>query len=189
MPGSMPGPGLSTGRSQDPFADRYDQPSLLGQRNKFCWSNKATFWVPPAHESFCTCDHAVLERRNRLEIKLELFPLGGPSQVRLQLQARHCAGTHTNVKPFITRLAPRLGTMHRHVRIVQDVLGSLTRCPFQGDSNAGGKKHLLPTKVERCRQYFLDALGHSCGVADALHIVQENRELVSCKTRDRGSRA
>src|SRR5207249_10995313 len=95
----------------------------------------------------------------------------------------------SSVKPLLTRLAPRLGTIHRHVRIVQDVVGFLTRCPFQGDSNAGGKKHFLTTKVERCLQYFLDPLGHSCGVADPLHIVQENRELVSSKSPDRGTRA
>src|SRR5579875_3553943 len=47
-----PALGILTGAPQDPFAQRYDEPSLLGQSDEFFRLEQALRLVPPAHQSF-----------------------------------------------------------------------------------------------------------------------------------------
>src|SRR5713226_10096723 len=59
MPRSAPSLGLGTGRSQDPLADGNYKSGFFGHGDEFCRQEKVTLWVLPAHESFCTGDHAI----------------------------------------------------------------------------------------------------------------------------------
>ena len=67
-----PGCCFGAGLPQDPFTDRHDQASILGQRNEFGRQNLAELRMVPAQESFKAADFVTLEVDQRLVVEFEL---------------------------------------------------------------------------------------------------------------------
>ena len=79
---------------QDEQAEVDDKAGLLRHRDEFARRQAAELGVVPPHQRLESRDGAVLEPDDRLEQDLELVPLDGPAQIRLERQAVRPVAAH-----------------------------------------------------------------------------------------------
>ncbi len=108
LPASLP---------QIPPAQFAYQASFLSNGDKILWPEQAARWMLPPQQSLKAHNLSGNEFDDRLIEIAEFFPFEGVTQIRLQLQSRHHAGSHIRVKHLITGFAQRLGPIHCRVGI------------------------------------------------------------------------
>src|SRR5438105_14288558 len=89
----------------------------------------------------------------------------------------------------MARSAERLGTIHRDIRIAQEVFWLLIPRRTQGDADAGSGAHVVPVQPERLRQARVETLGKVDRVADVRDLLEQDRKLIATQTRHGIARA
>ena len=94
---------------------------------------------------------------------------------------------HARVEHHVARLAQRLRSVHRGVRIAQEVFWAVVLGRADGDADAGAGEDLLTLDIEGRLQLLLDPLRNPHSVVDLLDALEEDRELVAAHVGDRGA--
>ena len=85
---------LRAGGAQDPFADRDDQPGVLGDRDEPVGGHEAVGRMFPAYQRLGTADAPRRNVDDRLVMQGELIARQGVAQVQLERSPQPCLGIH-----------------------------------------------------------------------------------------------
>ena len=116
--GVFPHLALLAGRAQDPFADGYDQTSVLCQRNKVCRCNASQRFAVPADQCFHADKLTGFDLYLRLEIEREFVALKGVPQLDFHTQPASRVDVHVGAVE-LPGIALLLGMVHRDVGVFQ----------------------------------------------------------------------
>ena len=144
----------------------------------------------PAHQGLDAGDGARGRGHHGLVVGLELVGVERPSQRGLQVEALDRAAAHgLDVEHPGASCPSRLGLVHGHVGVVQDVVGrALLRRHADADADAG--HHLAPAgQGDGGAQRLLDAGGHHLGVPHVDDVLQQHCELVAAEAGQGVARA
>src|SRR5262249_61462973 len=83
----------------------------------------------------------------------------------------------------MTRLAQRLGAVHRGVGITEQIFGTFVLWRAKRDSHAGRGEDVLVAQRKRAHQLTLDPFRNSSGIAHVLDVFEQNSKFIAAKTR------
>ena len=170
---------LAAALAQDPAADRHDQAGLLGERDEAVRLQQAALGVLPAQQRLEPADHTVLEAHHRLVVQLELVVGDRALEVGLQLEAGEHDLVHRGLEHPVAALAVALGDVHGSVGVADQVVGvGGAAVPGHRDAEARAHDQLLLVQPQRLGEGLDDAFGGVRGLLEALHVLQEDRELI-----------
>src|SRR5882762_5728831 len=112
LPASLP---------QIPPAQLAYQAGFFSNWDEFNRSEQSASWMLPSQQGLKAGNFSGSECHNRLIEIAKFSPFEGATQIRLQLQASHHAGSHIGIENLIAGLAQRLGPVHCRVGISQDL--------------------------------------------------------------------
>ena len=93
--------GRGAGLPHRPFAERDDEPGLLGQRDELGRRDEAALGVMPAQQRLEAADLVAREVDERLVVELELAVGQRLAQIDLQLAARLHVGIHVRLEEAV----------------------------------------------------------------------------------------
>ena len=94
----------------------------------------------PPHERFDTGDRASLEDDDRLVVEHELLLLDRAAQIGLQLDPLQRHRVHLRRESLVPSLAARLGHVHRHVGVAQQIIRAIA-IERRGDPQTGANEY------------------------------------------------
>src|SRR5215211_5220471 len=100
----------------------------------------------PTHQRLNPGDLVVLKCHDGLVVDPELLPYEGSPEPGLHFQALHDLSIHAGLEHLVASLASTFGSVHRHVRVPQEIRRFLVSGAVEGDSGADGGEHLLFSK-------------------------------------------
>ena len=175
---------LPAGLTQHPAADRDDEAGLLRERDEVERRHEAALGVVPAHERLDRRDPAAGQVDGRLVVDHELVALERLLELGLQLEALERGEVHVRLEELVAALAAALGDVHGHVRVAQQLLGSLAgSAGARGDADARVHEGALPVDLERRAQRLDHAVGHAGRLGGVGHVLEQDRELVAAESR------
>ena len=143
----------------------------------------------PTEECLEPDDAVRLELDDRLVDELELVSLEGVGELVLELEALDGGRPHGRFVDHPTRLAGRLGLVHRDVRVTQQRGGVRLRVGV-GDADAGRHGDVVVAEPHRGREALQHALGDCFGLDHpAGGLLDEYGELVTAESGDRVARS
>ena len=179
-----PGRRLGAGGAQHPFADRHDQPGLLGQRDEVGRRDTAARRAVPAHQRLEAGDPVFRQVVQRLVVQLELAALQREPQIRLQpRRACSCSSMPGSKKAKVPRssfarysaTSARLQQCRRRTRRVG-----------QRDADAGADDDVVALHVIGCadRRRRAGSRARRAGAAPPVGSASDDGELVAAEPRD-----
>src|SRR5262245_12963555 len=102
---------LDAGLAQHPFAERNDEPDLLGERNELGRRHGAAVRTVPAQQRLAACDLLALGIDQRLVEHLELIASERLAQIELEAAPRLQLSIHLALEETITCTPVRLGAI------------------------------------------------------------------------------
>ena len=161
MIGEPPGRVVARG-AQHPASDRDDHAVVLGDRDELVRHDRAELGMFPTEECLESDDVVGFELDDRLVDELELVSLEGVGELVLELEALDGGGSHGRFVDDPTRLAGRLGLVHRNVRVAQQRGGGRLGVGV-GDADAGRHGDVVVAERHRGREALQHALGDCFG--------------------------
>ena len=128
---------LAAGLLEHPGADGDDQAGLLEDRDELGGRHGAAVGGDPAQEGLGADDPARRQVDDRLVVEVELAGLEGVADLLLGGGRGERAG-HGAVEHRDLARSLRLGLVHGHIGVAQDVLGLHAPVLGEGDAHAGG---------------------------------------------------
>src|SRR5215204_52783 len=130
----------------------------------------------PTHQGLNPGDLVVIQCHDGLVVDPELLPYEGSPEPRLQYQALHGLSIHAGLEHLVASSASTFGSVHRQVRMPQEVRRLLLSGAVEGDPGADGGEHLLFFESKGRSQYVRDPLRY-------LYPLIYDGELVSAESR------
>ena len=169
-----------------PFADRHDQPGLLGQRDEHGGADHAQFGVLPAHQRLHAHDVLGLGIDLGLIDHAQLAVAFGVAQARLQRHAVLARVLRTDLVDLEVVAALVLGRIHRLVRMLEQGIGVVGVVGEKAHAHRHGDLQLHAVFQEDRRLHHLhDLLGHAQHVVVLDDVAQHDGELVARIARHR----
>src|SRR5919112_6400819 len=112
----------------------------------------------PTHKRLNPGDLVVLECHDGLVVDPELLPYEGSPETGLHFQALHGLSIHARFEHLVASLASMFGSVHRQVRMPQEIRWLLLSSAVEGDPGADGGEHLLFFESKGRAQYVRDPL-------------------------------
>ena len=140
--------------------------------------------MPPSHQRLGAHDAFVVEGVEGLIVDLELTSFESLAQVGLDPDSLGGAASHGNLVEDPVDAAPALGlgVIHRHVRVVEDVIGALTRLR-QGDPDRHAGHHLVAVpQHDGPLEGGADPPGRGDRHVHPGHVLEQGHELVTAET-------
>ncbi len=185
----MPSAHLSAGVAEDPLEDVADQPLVLGERDEGRRAEQPPARVVPADQGFGAGDAPVGEGDDRLVADLELMPVEGAAQLRLELGLHRLVVVRPRVEHGAPPLARGLRRVHGQVGAVQQVAGVLQPRHADGDADAGAHPHLFASdgagRLEHPEEPLADR-GPALGLLQPWEALDQDSELVAGQSGDAG---
>src|SRR5215217_2210587 len=97
----------------------------------------------PTHQRLNPGDLVVLKCHDGLVVYPELLPYEGSPEPGLHFQALHGLSIHAGLENLVASLTSTFGSVHRQVRMPQEIRRLLLSGAVEGDPGANGGKHLL----------------------------------------------
>src|SRR5262245_20956896 len=116
----------------------------------------------PSYQGFESSRRSSRERYDRLKVNPKLLLLDGASQFCLQLEPCDCLRPHIGMEDLIARFAERLSTIHRGIRVAQDIFRPLRRRRTQYNPNTRRDEDVMPTELKWLLDIVLNPVGHLC---------------------------
>ena len=133
---------LGAGLPQHPFAQRDDQPDILGNRNEVRRRDHALLRVAPAQQRFKAADPVGGEIDQRLVVHFE-FAIGeGAAQIELHVAALLRLPVHLPFEEVMNAAAVGLGAVQRHVGVAHQFLAGVAVAGRERDADAGANDDL-----------------------------------------------
>ena len=139
----------------------------------------------PAHQRFVGDDVAVGQAHDRLVIGHELAALQGAAQIALEFELAQRVFVQAFVEQGEGVAAGRLGAVHGHVGVAQQLFRIAIAGVGQRDADAGRGVELLAGDAHRFGQAADHPFGHHHGVARFLDAIDDDGEFVAAEARDR----
>ena len=127
----------------------------------------------------CTCLRLHVD--DGLELDPQLRGLERMEEVGSQLHAGERRRVHLRLEEHVAVLAIRLGPIHGHVGIAQQVAGPEVRAAGEGHPDAGARHHPLPLHHERGLEGAEQAPGQPDRVGGSAGVLHQDRELVTAQ--------
>src|SRR5215217_1669238 len=137
----------------------------------------------PTHQRLYPGDLIVIQCHDGLVVDPELLPYEGSPEPRLQYQALHGLSIHAGLEHLVASLASMLGSVHRQVRVPQEICRLLLSSAVEGNPGADGGEHLLFFESKGRLQYLRDPLRNLNYLTYTSDILNQDSELVPAKTR------
>src|SRR5215203_6422286 len=112
----------------------------------------------PTHQRLYPGDLAVIQCHDGLVVDPELLPYEGSPEPGLQHQALHGLSVHAGLEHLVASLTSTFGSVHRQVRVPQEIRRLLLSGAVEGDPGAGGSEHLLFFESKGSLQNLSDSL-------------------------------
>src|SRR5688572_22185940 len=137
----------------------------------------------PTHQRLCPSDLVVLQCHDGLVVDPELLPYEGSPEPRLQYQALHDLSIHAGLEHLVASLASMFGSVHRQVRVPQEIGRLLLSGAVEGDPGADGGEHLLFSKRKGRLQHLRDPLRYLNYLTYTSNALDQDSELVPAEAR------
>src|SRR5919107_50331 len=137
----------------------------------------------PTHQRLCPSDLVVIQCYDGLIVDSELLPYEGSPEPRLQCQALYGLSIHAGLEHLVASLASMFGSVHRQVRVPQEIrrlLRSTTECDPDADSGS----NLMLIESEGRLQALCDPLRESNCVMYPINLLDKYGELVPAEPSD-----
>ena len=177
--------GLAARFAQHPPADRQDRAVLLGDLDELARGHEAALGMLPANERFDPGEDTIAQIHDGLVHEPQLAKLDGVLELDTQLVAIADRGVHAGIEDRVPGLAVRLGHVHRHVGVADDVVGGVSVA-----SRALAMPMLAVTLTLRSLmtygspQLARQSFGHGEGALEVGCVVGQDRELVAAEAGD-----
>jgi hypothetical protein len=139
--------------------------------------------VLPSHQRLYPGDLIALERHDGLVVDPELFPCEGSPEPGLQRQALHRLGIHAGLEHLVASLASMFGSVHRQVRMSQEIRRPLMSGVAEGDPGADGGEYLMFSKSKGMLQSLRDPLRYLYSLTYTRDVFNQDSKLVPAKAR------
>jgi len=167
--------------AQHPALHLVDHPRLLGDRDEVEGRDQPAGGVLPAHQRLAALHPPRLHVDDGLELDTQLRGLERMEEVGAQLHAGERRRVHLGLEEHVAILAVRLGPIHGHVGIAQQVAGPEFRASGEGHPDAGARHHPLPLHHERGLEGAEQAPGQSDRGGGTAGVLHQDRELVAAQ--------
>jgi hypothetical protein len=176
---------LRAGLADDPFADRLDQPQTLGHRDELVRRDRPQERMAPAQQRLDTGDLPAAQPDLRLVVEAQLAVGQRLAQAALQRQPAQRDRAQRVVEGLAARLAVLLGTVHRGVGVLHQLVGVVAvagACDGQADRR--GDEARLPVEIDRGSQRGGQAFGDAQRLGLPRDVGDQDGELVTAEAGD-----
>src|SRR5215212_6143481 len=132
----------------------------------------------PTHQGLNPGDLVVIQCHDGLVVDPELLPYEGSPEPRLQYQALHGLSIHAGLEHLVASSASTFGSVHRQVRMPQEVRRLLLSGAVEGDPGTDGGEHLLFFESKGRAQYVRDPLRYLNRLIYTRNVLNQDSELV-----------
>src|SRR5215218_4277711 len=137
----------------------------------------------PTHQGLNPGDLVVIQCHDGLVVDPELLPYEGSPEPRLQYQALHGLSIHAGLEHLVASSASTFGSVHRQVRMPQEVRRLLLSGAVEGDPGADGGEHLLFFESKGRLQDLHDPHCNPGYVTPTSNALNQDGELVPAEAR------
>ena len=137
----------------------------------------------PADQRFGADHFARLKLHDRLVVDDELLAFDGAPQFRLQAESGYDGVVHRRFEDLESGLALRLGGVHRHVGVAQQLIGGVAVLA-DGDADAGADVDLLAQNPEGSPKGDSNSL-RDAGRGGDVGVLEQDGELVAAEAGGR----
>ena len=184
---AMPLDDLPRRRLEDRPAEGEDRAVLLGHPDELGRIDRAARRVVPADQRLDADDPAAGEHDDRLVGDGQVAAADASAELRRQRVAFDDRAVHRRIEDLRPALAVRLGAVHRHVGVAQDLVDRGAR-PGRGDAGAAADDDLGAVDLERQLERGDDPMGDGQRLRDRRAADREQRELVAAEAGDHVAR-
>src|SRR5215216_7119078 len=132
----------------------------------------------PTHQRLYPGDLIVIQCHDGLVVDPELLPYEGSPEPRLQYQALHSLSVHAGLEHLVASLASTFGSVHRQVRIPQEIRRLLLSGAVEGEPGADSGEHLLFFENKGRSQYVRDPLRDLYNLTYSRNVLNQDSELI-----------
>src|ERR687890_180750 len=137
----------------------------------------------PTHQRLCPSDLVVIQCYDGLVVDSELLPYEGSPEPRLQYQALYGLSIHAGLEHLVASLTSMFGSVHRQVRVPQEIRWLLLSGAVEGDPGTDGGEHLLLFESKGRAQYVRDPLRYLNRLTYTSNALNQDSELVPAEAR------
>ncbi len=130
------------------------------------------------------CDPPARHLDDRQVVDPELLPEQGAAEIRLEVEELRRALAHRRVEHRRPRPAEGLRAVHGGVGVEEEVLRARVAGGRERHADADRGEDLVPRELERQRGHVVEPVRDDLGVGRHLHVVEEDRELVTTVARE-----
>ena len=161
-----------------------DDTRVLRHLDELVRAHDAALRVVPADQRLKPGDPSRLDERDGLIVKHHVPVLDRRLEARLQLEPGDRPRVDDGVEHYHGGRPFLLGANQGSPRVVHDLRRIDQPPEVQRDAHAHRETEVLPTAPERLVEGLVDAPADTGRVADVLHVVQQDHELVATEARD-----
>src|SRR5690606_34581328 len=183
---AAPGRRLQARVLEHPFAERKDQPAVLGDRNKLRGLDVAELLVVPPEERLRADESARRELDARLITQLEPILFERKTKTVLDLQALDRSGVHLLGVVRIRRLPLLLRVVHRRIGVADQLVARLTVVGIRRDADARRDDEVALLGRYRPLEMLENAVRDHARREAVARLGQQHDELVAAEARQHG---
>src|SRR5665213_906513 len=166
---------------EHPVTELVDQAGLLGDRDEFRRRYHAARGMTPAQQRFASADLVVAKIYQGLIVNLEPAVLDRLPQLQFQQSLRFGARIHSRLEESIGSASVGLGAIHRHFRVLQQLIEirAILRRQRNADAGIGGDQ--MTRALEGLTDCPIDSFHQMDGIGGTLYRGLNDREFVATK--------
>src|SRR5215203_7369611 len=137
----------------------------------------------PTHQRLYPSDLVVIQCHDGLVVDSELLSYEGSPEPSLQYQALYGLSIHAGLEHLVASLTSMFGSVHRQVRVPQEIRWLLLGGAVEGDPGADGGEHLLFFESKGRLQDLHDPHCNPDYVTPTSNALNQDGELVPAEAR------